>query len=56
MVKELQGSPYVWAEEGPNQFDCSGYIYYMYGSMRIEIPRIAREQAKKVLIIKNKTL
>ena len=46
MVKKLQGSPYVWAEEGPNSFDCSGFTYYMYGSMGIEIPRVAREQAK----------
>ena len=46
MVKKLQGKPYVWAEEGPNTFDCSGFTYYMYGSMGIEIPRVAREQAK----------
>lgn len=46
MVKELKGSPYVWAEEGPNQFDCSGYTYYMYGSMGIDLPRTAREQAE----------
>ena len=46
IVKKLQGSPYVWAEEGPNQFDCSGFTYYMYGSMGIDIPRVAREQAK----------
>jgi len=46
MVKQLQGSPYVWAEEGPNYFDCSGFTYYLYGSMGIDIPRVAREQAK----------
>lgn len=46
MVKELQGRPYVWAEEGPDHFDCSGFTYYLYGSMGIEIPRVAREQAK----------
>ncbi len=46
MVKALKGKPYVWAEEGPNYFDCSGYTYYMYGSMGIEIPRVARDQAK----------
>ncbi len=46
MVKKLQGTPYVWAEEGPNKFDCSGFTYYLYGSMGIEIPRVAREQAK----------
>jgi hypothetical protein len=46
MVKQLQGSPYVWAEEGPDRFDCSGFTYYLYGSMGIELPRVAREQAK----------
>lgn len=46
MVKQLQGSPYVWAEEGPNTFDCSGFTYYMYGSMGIDIPRTAHEQAR----------
>ncbi len=46
MVKALQGSPYVWAEEGPDKFDCSGFTYYMYGSMGIDIPRVARNQAK----------
>jgi len=46
MIKQLQGSPYVWAEEGPNNFDCSGFTYYLYGSMGIEIPRVARHQAK----------
>ncbi len=52
MVKELQGKPYVWAEEGPDQFDCSGFTYYLYGSMGIEIPRVAREQAKNGKMIK----
>ncbi|MEA1879600.1 MAG: NlpC/P60 family protein [Campylobacterota bacterium] len=55
MVKDLQGSPYVWAEEGPNNFDCSGFTYYLYGSMGIEIPRVARAQAKvgKRVTVKN---
>ena len=46
------GKPYVWAEEGPDRFDCSGYTYYMYGSMGIEIPRTAHEQAKRGKYIK----
>lgn len=46
MVKKLQGSPYVWAEEGPDKFDCSGFTYYLYGSMGIDIPRVARNQAR----------
>jgi len=40
------GKPYVWAEEGPDAFDCSGLTYNIYGKMGIEIPRTAKEQAK----------
>lgn len=47
MIKELEGRPYVWAEEGPYCFDCSGYFYYMFGKMGVDIPRVAREQIKK---------
>jgi hypothetical protein len=56
MVKQLQGSPYVWAEEGPNNFDCSGFTYYMYGSMGINIPRVARHQAKTGKRVASKNL
>jgi len=40
------GKPYVWAEEGPHAFDCSGLTYNIYGSMGVTIPRTASEQAK----------
>ena len=56
MVETLQGRPYVWAEEGPECFDCSGLTYYMYGSMGIELPRVAREQAKVGKEVKVKDL
>ena len=46
LLASYLGKPYVWAEEGPNAFDCSGLTYNIYGSMGIEIPRVAREQAK----------
>ncbi len=38
--------PYVWAEEGPDAFDCSGLTYNIYGEMGVDLPRIARDQAK----------
>jgi hypothetical protein len=50
------GKPYVWAEEGPYAFDCSGLTYNIYGSMGIDIPRVAREQAKMGKHVKFKDL
>ncbi len=44
--KSNLGKRYVWAEEGPYCFDCSGLTYFTYGTMGIEIPRVAREQFK----------
>jgi cell wall-associated NlpC family hydrolase len=46
LLTSYLGKPYVWAEEGPDAFDCSGLTYNIYGSMGVDIPRIAREQAK----------
>ena len=46
LLDSYLGKPYVWAEEGPYAFDCSGLTYNIYGSMGIDIPRTAREQAK----------
>jgi len=45
-LKNELGKDYVWAEEGPKAFDCSGLTYYSYGRMNMEIPRVSREQAK----------
>ncbi len=42
--KRNLGKRYVWAEEGPYCFDCSGLTYFTYGTMGIEIPRVAKEQ------------
>jgi hypothetical protein len=47
LLNKQLGKPYVWAEEGPDAFDCSGLVYYCYASMNIRgIPRVARRQAK----------
>ncbi len=55
LLASHMGKPYVWAEEGPDAFDCSGLTYSIYGSMGINIPRISREQAKmgKTVAFKN---
>ena len=28
VAREQLGKPYVWGAEGPNSFDCSGFVYY----------------------------
>ncbi len=40
-----RGDPYVWSEEGPNQFDCSGLTYYAYRqATNYPLARVARDQ------------
>ncbi len=46
LLDSYLGKPYVWAEEGPDAFDCSGLTYNIYGKMGMTIPRTASEQAK----------
>lgn len=38
------GKPYVFGDEGPNDFDCSGLVQYVYGLVGIKTPRIAADQ------------
>jgi NlpC/P60 family protein len=44
-VAQLQlGEPYVYGDEGPDSFDCSGLMQYVYGQAGIALPRTAHEQ------------
>lgn len=40
-----EGKPYVYGATGPNSFDCSGYVQYVYGRLGISIPRTSSTQA-----------
>ena len=42
-MKEM-GKPYRWGATGPNSFDCSGLMLYVYRQLGIEIPRVSRHQ------------
>jgi cell wall-associated NlpC family hydrolase len=42
-----RGDPYVWSEEGPDEFDCSGLMYYAYHSPAagsFPLARVSRDQ------------
>ncbi|MEV4344943.1 NlpC/P60 family protein [Actinoplanes sp. NPDC049596] len=39
-----RGDPYVWSEEGPDQYDCSGLMYAAYRSVGFALTRVSRDQ------------
>lgn len=41
-----KGKPYVWAATGPNAFDCSGLVQFVFHHFGINLPRTSEEQAK----------
>ena len=38
------GSPYVWGDEGPTTFDCSGLVQWSYLQAGLVLPRLASDQ------------
>lgn len=38
------GKPYVWGDEGPNSFDCSGLVQSAYAYAGVSLPRVANDQ------------
>lgn len=39
------GYPYVWAADGPDRFDCSGFVMFVYKKVGISLPHSSRMQA-----------
>ena len=38
------GKSYVWGATGPNSFDCSGLVQYVYKQIGISLPRTTYQQ------------
>ncbi len=45
-AKTFLGTKYVWAANGPNAFDCSGFTKYVFKENGITLPRYSGHQAK----------
>lgn len=53
--KEL-GKPYIWGGVGPNGYDCSGLVYYLYKKIGINLPRTSRTQVNAGTYVAKKDL
>lgn len=40
------GDPYVYGDEGPDSFDCSGLVQFAYGKAGVVLPRVSSDQAR----------
>lgn len=43
LAKQQLGKPYVYGATGPNAFDCSGFVKYVYGNLGVSVPRTSKE-------------
>ncbi len=44
IAKSKLGCPYVWAADGPNTFDCSGFTMWVYAQVGVSLPHSSRAQ------------
>ncbi|MDP2674606.1 MAG: bifunctional lytic transglycosylase/C40 family peptidase [Dehalococcoidia bacterium] len=44
LVRSRIGAPYVWGTGGPEAFDCSGLVLWVYEQLGLQVPRTAQQQ------------
>jgi len=45
LAQKQLGKPYQWGASGPEKFDCSGLVMYVYDSLGVPLPRVSAQQA-----------
>ena len=45
IAKSKLGSPYRYGKSGPDSFDCSGFVYYVFKKINSPIPRTSLQQS-----------
>ena len=56
LARSKMGNSYAPAKAGPDHFDCSGFVYYVFGRNGIEIPRSSLSQSQSGEKIKREAL
>ncbi len=56
LAKQHLGKAYVYGATGPNNFDCSGLVYYVYRSMGVTLNRVADDQMKNGTYVSKENL
>jgi cell wall-associated NlpC family hydrolase len=44
LARSRIGAPYVWGATGPDAFDCSGLVLWVYQQLGLQVPRTAQQQ------------
>ncbi len=45
LARRQLGKSYQWGAAGPDRFDCSGLVFYVYGCLGVSLPRVVSDQA-----------
>ena len=56
LAKAQLGKPYQWGAAGPDRFDCSGLVQYVYSNLGVPLPRVASQQAGSGVHVDRKDL
>ena len=55
-AKQFLGKPYVYGANGPNSFDCSGFVKYVMSQFGVSLPRTSHTQANSGYYVSRENL
>ncbi|MCB1184115.1 C40 family peptidase [bacterium] len=56
LARAQLGKPYQWGAAGPDRFDCSGLVQYVYANLGVSLPRVSSQQAGEGVHVDRKDL